>query len=41
MYYTHVAVTCYVFCPGPCVGDRPNVKQLLEVMRIKDVDITT
>ena len=30
-----------IFCPGPCVGDRPNIKQLLEVMRIKDVDITT
>ena len=30
-----------VFCPGPCVGDCPDIKQLLEVMRIKNVDITT
>ena len=30
-----------IFCPGLCVGDRPNMKQLLEVMRIKDVNVTT
>ena len=24
-----------------CIEDRPSIKQLLEVMRIKDIDITT
>lgn len=39
--YTQLHTHSYIICYTICIEDRPDIKQLLEVMRIKDIDITT